>query len=165
MSVHTYTLLCDLKVITTGVLSYLVLDKHLNRQAAISLALLFMGISVGQYATVAADKAQPAAAAVEAVVNSASWLHGILLMVLVAILSAVAAVYTEWVMNHHSTYCNESINLQNMRLYASGTLLNALFCISRSNSAAVLTSFSDMKLAHWLIVAVYAFMGLVTVSV
>lgn len=156
MSAHAYTMLSNFKVITTGVLSYLVLDKHVNKQAALSLALLFIGICVGQYATlnVSAEDTHQAGPA-------SSWVHGALIMILVGILSAVASVYTEWVMNHNSLYRHESLNLQNMRLYTSGTVLNGLFCISTSTAA--LTPFADMQLIHWIIVLVYACMGLVTV--
>lgn len=155
MSAHTYTLLSDLKVITTCALSYLLLDKHLNRQAVTSLVLLFTGICIGQYATSTAEEASSAAAA------NANWIQGVLIMVLVAVLSAVAAVYTEWVMNYSSTYGQESLNLQNMRLYASGTMLNGLFCILHSQTS--LSTFDDLRLSHWVNVAGLAFMGLVTV--
>jgi hypothetical protein len=156
MSAHTYTLLSDLKVITTCVLSYLVLDKHLNRQAITSLAVLFAGICLGQYATSSPE------VTVNSTVINANWVHGVAIMSFVAILSAVAAVYTEWMMNYSSVYGQESINLQNMRLYASGTLLNGLFCVLHSKTS--LTSFNDMRLLHWVNVAGLAFMGLVTVS-
>jgi drug/metabolite transporter (DMT)-like permease len=156
MSAHTYTLLTDLKVISTCALSYLLLDKHLNRQAVTSLVLLFTGICIGQYATSTADEAASATAA------AGSWLQGVLIMVLVAVLSAVAAVYTEWIMNYSPTYGQESLNLQNMRLYASGTLLNGLFCILHSKTS--ISTFDDLRASHWVNVVGLAFMGLVTVS-
>lgn len=144
MSAHTYTLLSDLKVITTCALSYLLLDRHLNRQAVTSLVLLFTGICVGQYATSTAEESSAAAAASAA---GASQLQGVLIMVLVAVLSAVAAVYTEWIMNYSSTYGQESLNLQNMRLYASGTLLNGLHCMLHAKTS--LSTFDDMRASHW----------------
>lgn len=164
MSAHTYTLLSDLKVITTGVLGYLVLDKRLNRQAIVSLCLLFMGISIGHFATLEGEGPPSAKVATAAASNSAQhiWLLGLLTMVLIAVLSAIAAVYTEWVMNFSSDYRHESLNLQNMRLYVSGTLLNGLYCLFHSKAA--LTSFSDMRPAHWVLVVMYAIMGLLTVS-
>jgi drug/metabolite transporter (DMT)-like permease len=140
MSAHTYTLLSDLKVITTCALSYLLLDRHLNRQAVTSLVLLFTGICIGQYATSTAEESSAAA-------GGASQLQGVLIMVLVAVLSAVAAVYTEWIMNYSSTYGQESLNLQNMRLYASGTLLNALHCMLHAKTS--LSTFDDMRASHW----------------
>jgi drug/metabolite transporter (DMT)-like permease len=156
MSAHTYTLLSDLKVITTCVLSYLLLDKALNRQAVSSLFLLFTGICIGQYATSTADETA------SALPVDASWWHGVALMAFVAVLSAVAAVYTEWVMNYSATYGQESLNLQNMRLYASGTLLNGLFCMLHTKTS--LSTFDDMRASHWVCVVGLAFMGLVTVS-
>lgn len=164
MAAHTYTLLSDLKIITTGVLSYLLLNRQLNRRAAASLVLLFAGICLGQYGT-SNDNSNTAAASTPVAAAAAGgplgWLHGVLVMALVAVLSALAAVYTEWVMNHSTAYKHESINLQNMRLYASGTLFNGLYSITRT--AAALSSFGDMRPTHWLIVLGLAFMGLVTV--
>jgi len=166
MSAHTYTLLSDLKVITTGVLGYLILDKHLNRQAIVSLCLLFTGISIGHFATLTSEgEGPPSAKVAEAAASTSAqhiWLLGLLTMVLIAVLSAIAAVYTEWVMNFSSDYRHESLNLQNMRLYVSGTLLNGLYCLFHSKAA--LTSFSDMRPAHWVLVVMYAIMGLLTVS-
>ena len=120
MSAHTYTLMCDLKVITTGVLSYLVLDRHLNRQAVVSLVVLFTGICIGQYATTTTSDSSAAQAGA-----ASSWgdlqqvLPGLLVMVTIALMSAVASVYTEWVMNF-SSFRHESINLHNARMYVAG---------------------------------------------
>jgi hypothetical protein len=156
MAAHTFTLLSDLKVITTCVLSYLVLDKHLNRQAIMSLGVLFLGICIGQYAT-----SSPEVTIDNAVIN-ANWVHGVMIMSFVAVLSAVAAVYTEWLMTYSNTYAHESLNVQNMRMYASGTVVNGLFCVLHSKTS--LTTFNDMRFLHWLNVVGLACMGLVTVS-
>jgi hypothetical protein len=110
MPPHTYTLLSDLKIITTGVLSYLMLNRQLNKRAAASLVLLFTGICLGQYGT-STDSSSTAASSTAAA-GPLGWVHGVLVMSLVAVLSAVAAVYTEWVMNFSATYKHESINLQ-----------------------------------------------------
>ncbi|WIA14349.1 hypothetical protein OEZ85_002878 [Tetradesmus obliquus] len=189
MSAHTYTLLGDLKVITTCVLSYLVLDKHLNRQAVLSLLLLFAGICIGQYATMGGSPLPPVpAAAVTAASNASAaavetaavgrgitdfsgggaggtslycpqWLPGLLVMLVVSKLSAIASVWTEWTMNH-SSYKHESINLQNARLYVAGTLLNGLYFLQSGGS---LEGFgSNMRPVHWVIVLSCALMGHVT---
>jgi drug/metabolite transporter (DMT)-like permease len=158
MSAHTYTLLSDLKVISTCVLSYLVLDKRLNQQAVVSLALLFIGICTGQYATLTADDSAAADRPADHLL-----LQGVMLMAVVAVLSAVAAVYTEWAMNFSPSYRQESLHLQNMRLYASGTLLNGLYCLLSSSASLVVMD--DMRLSHWANVVCLAFMGLATVRV
>lgn len=188
MSAHTYTLLGDLKVITTCVLSYLVLDKHLNRQAVLSLLLLFAGICIGQYATMGGGPPAPAATTAAAASNATSsaaaaavpaaaaaavpgsisggtmycpqWLPGLLVMLVVSKLSAVASVWTEWTMNH-SNYRHESINLQNARLYVAGTLLNGLYFLQSGGSVEGFGS--NMRPVHWVIVLSCALMGLVTV--
>lgn len=109
MPPHTYTLLSDLKIITTGVLSYLMLNRQLNKRAAASLVLLFTGICLGQYGT-STDSSSTAASSTAAA-GPLGWVHGVLVMSLVAVLSAVAAVYTEWVMNFSATYKHESITV------------------------------------------------------
>lgn len=165
MSAHTYTLMCDLKVITTGVLSYMVLDRHLNRQAVVSLGVLFAGICIGQYATTATESSPKAAAAAAAAASGASELQqllpGLLVMATIAMLSAVASVYTEWVMNF-SSFRHESINLHNARMYVAGTLLNGLYYWQSGGSFG--DFFAGMRSSHWAIVLMLAMMGLVTVS-
>lgn len=82
-------------------------------------------------------------------------------MVLISLISAVASVQTEWVMNH-SQYRHESLNLQNMRLYSIGMALNAAYYWQ---SGGRLDGFlSDMRAPHWAVVLVLALMGLITVS-
>jgi drug/metabolite transporter (DMT)-like permease len=112
MSAHTYTLLCDLKVLTTGLANYLVLQKSLSRQSVMSLCVLFAGIAIGELSTLesgsgGAQQQQPFSRAAVA-----QLLPGVAVMVLVALLSATASVYTEWVMNHAPRYRHETIHLQ-----------------------------------------------------
>lgn len=81
-------------------------------------------------------------------------------MLVVATLSGVASVYTEWVMCH-SRYAHESLHRQNMRLYAVGVALNgALFLHQQRGASALL---APMRGSHWVIVLLLAFTGLVTV--
>lgn len=67
------------------------------------------------------------------------------------------------VFNHAQHYKHESINLQNMRLYASGTVLNAIYC-RMTAGPGVLSGMGDMRPGHYVIVLGLACMGLVTVS-
>lgn len=178
MSAHLYTLLCDLKVLTTGLLNYLVLHKRLNRQGVLSLTLLFAGISLGQIATmeVTAPPSGPAAGSAAGPVpgpgpvsiwasiaaSRHQWLPGLVVMVLIALLSAAASVYTEWIMNFSTSFRHEPLSLQNMRLYAVGVLLN---CVYYVQSGGLRESFmEDMRPSHWVIAAILACMGLVTVG-
>lgn len=92
MSAHVYTLLGDLRVITTGILNYLVLDKQLSSSSVVSLCLLIAGIPVGQI-TAMDTTIDPTPGT-----DSYSWLTCLGLMLAIAMLSAVASVYTEWVM-------------------------------------------------------------------
>lgn len=94
MPTHTYTMLSDLKIITTGIGGYLLLGQPLTGRAAASLVLLFLGICLGQLGTISGDHSAAAAASTAA--TSVPWVHAVLVMCLVAVLSAVASVYTEW---------------------------------------------------------------------
>lgn len=176
MPAYTYTIMCNLKIITTGVLGYVVLDKHLTWRAVASLAVLFGGVCVGQYSPAPLQQQQggspsPAAApspAADVVADSSGdalfqqLTSGVVVMVVIAVLSAVAAVYSEWVMNF-SSFKHESLNLQNLRLYVAGTLLNGLYYLQSGGSFS--SFLVGMKLSHWAVVLVLAVMGLVTVSV
>lgn len=168
---HTYTLLCDLKIITTVGLSWLALDRRVNRQAVASLAALLTGICIGQAATMTAGdgdhRRDGAPAALAAARFARPQLAGLLVMLLIALLSAVASVYTEWLMCH-SRYQHESLHRQNIRLYSVGVVLNGLlFAVQHHGSAgsAGAPVFADMRASHWVVVLLLAFMGLVTVRV
>lgn len=81
-----------------------------------------------------------------------------------ALLSAVAAVYTEWVMKHNA----DSLYWQNMQLYAFGVLFNgaALLLSSGPGSGAGAEAWSPTTLFRgysamtWLVVCNLAFSGL-----
>lgn len=156
MSAHLYTLLCDLKVISTGLVNYLVLDRRINRHAVVSLFVLFLGICIGQWSTMRATAGSISAMAATAHFKAA----GFLLMVLISLISATASNYTEWVMNF-SQYRHESLNLQNMRLYSIGMALNAAYYLQ--SGGRLEGFFSDVMAPHWAIVMVLALMGLITV--
>lgn len=157
MSAHLYTLLCDLKIISTGILNYLILDKRLNRHAVLSLVALFLGICVGQYSTMRAT-----AGSLKTLTAASHFkVGGFLLMALISLISGIASVYTEWVMNH-SQYRHESLNLQNMRLYSIGMALNAAYYWQ--NGGRLEGFLSDMSGPYWAVVLILALMGLITVG-
>lgn len=156
MSAHLYSLLCDLKIVSTGLLNYFVLDKQLNQHAITSLLGLFLGICISQYSTMRA-----AVGSLSALLSSRFTAAGFLLMVLISIISATASVYTEWVMNY-SQYRHESLNRQNMKLYSIGMMLNAAYYWQ--SGGQLKGFFSDVRGPHWAVVLVLALMGLITVS-
>jgi drug/metabolite transporter (DMT)-like permease len=96
MPTHTYTMLSDLKIITTGIGGYLLLGQQLTGRAVASLVLLFLGICLGQLGTISGGGASAAAGASATAAASVPWVHAVLVMCLVAVLSALASVYTEW---------------------------------------------------------------------
>lgn len=158
MSGHIYTLLCDLKVPVTGALTFWALRPHhqANRQSLSSLLGLFLGVCLGSYATMRAT----AGSLSDIAAASSAKAAGLLLMLLISLLSATASVFTEWVMNH-SQYCHESLNLQNIKLYSIGIVLNAAYYLQSDGQLSGF--FGDVCAPHWAVVLVLALMGLVTV--
>lgn len=158
ISGHTYTLLCDLKVPVTGALTFWALRPHhqATRESLSSLLGLFLGVCLGSYATMRATAGPLSDIAAASSVNAA----GFLLMLLISLLSATASVFTEWVMNH-SQYCHESLNLQNIRLYSIGMVLNAAYYLQSDGQLSGF--FADVRAPHWAVVLLLALMGLVTV--
>jgi probable UDP-sugar transporter A4 len=158
---YSYMLLTNLKIITTGLLNIAVLKKSLSIEQQVSLVLLFLGLSAGN-STVSSNSSSP-----NLTLNIP---QGILVMLIVALCSATATVYTEWVMNH-STFKDESIHLQNARLYTFGIILNAVYylqdTVRRSGTLAAVFSgfFSHMRAIHWAVVLGLGLMGLVVSAI
>jgi hypothetical protein len=91
---------------------------------------------------------------------------GVLVMLAVAACSALATVYTEWVMNH-SCYSSESIHQQNTKLYAAGIVLNGGYLLvhGAATSQRGQALWSHMYPLHWGIVAALAAMGLLVSAI
>lgn len=157
LSGHQYILLSDLKVLATCLLSCFVLRQQLSRTTVLSIGGLFLGVCTGQYSTMRAT-----AGSLWTLAAGADFLTaGFLLMLVISAVSAVSSVYTEWLMNY-SRFRHESLNVQNMRLYAVGVLLNAAYYW---HSGGQLEGFLlDVRGLHWLVVLLLALMGLFTVS-
>lgn len=109
----TYQILGNLKIVTTGVLFRLLLQRRLSTLQWIALALLMIGATTSQLKTGSgADSGSILSAPIE----------GYLFGALSACLSALAAVYTEWIMKRN----NDSLYWQNIQLYSFGVLFNGL---------------------------------------
>jgi hypothetical protein len=90
---------------------------------------------------------------------------GVLVMLGVAACSALATVYTEWVMNH-SCYSSESIHQQNAKLYAAGIVLNGgYFLVHGAAQGRGQGLWTHMYPLHWGIVVVLATMGLLVSAI
>jgi hypothetical protein len=90
---------------------------------------------------------------------------GVLVMLAVALCSALATVYTEWVMNY-SCYNSESIHKQNAKMYMAGIVLNGGFFLAHSfTNGEGHALWSPMYAMHWGIVVVLATMGLLVSAI
>ncbi|WZN66443.1 CMP-sialic acid transporter [Chloropicon roscoffensis] len=104
----TYQILGNLKIITTGFLFWIALKRHLSRNQWLALSLLTLGAAVSQ---------------VSGCGNSmlSAPVLGYLFACLSAVLSALAGVYTEFLLKKN----NDTLYWQNVQLYGFGTLFNA----------------------------------------
>ncbi|KAF9107469.1 hypothetical protein BGX27_008732 [Mortierella sp. AM989] len=155
MPAPTYVVLSNLKILTTGLFSYLFLNRILTTPQWISLGILFLSTAISQ---IDLEKGLSLSISVQA----------FLLMVLFCSLSAAASVFSEYVMKER--FANESIHLQNMKLYMFGILFNGItYMLTPSASEAVTgvppSFFSDMAPIHFMIIVAYASLGLVTSAI
>ncbi|RIA93645.1 nucleotide-sugar transporter-domain-containing protein [Glomus cerebriforme] len=150
MNPPTFTVLSNLKILTTGLFSYIFLNRILSTTQWISLILLFIGTTVAQI--------QFSSEGAYEFTSS----FGLLLIFLFASISAGASVYTEYVMK--DKFGNESIHLQNIKLYLFGVLLNGLvyFTLSyQSDDGFFLTLYP----IHYAIVISVCSLGLITSAI
>lgn len=140
----TYQILGNLKIITTGLLLWLVLGRRMSPLQWIALSLLAVGATTSQISTDCES---------ETVMRAP--LIGYLFGLLSACLSALAAVYTEWVLKRNG----DSLYWQNMQLYGFGVLFNGAGLVAGS-AGSVLHPLKGYSVATWLVVANLAFSGL-----
>ncbi|GBG59137.1 hypothetical protein CBR_g32154 [Chara braunii] len=108
-----YQILGNLKIVTTGFLFRVFLRRHLSRTQWLALLLLTCGATTSQI--------QGCTAGCTAAALSGP-LPGYMLGVLSAWLSAMAGVYTEFLMKKD----NDALYWQNVQLYAFGVFFNGL---------------------------------------
>jgi probable UDP-sugar transporter A4 len=153
---YTYMLLTSLKILTTALLSYTFLGKEIPTHQQVSYVLMLLAVNLGTAKSSSVSHSPYLSYNIPA---------GLFIMLAVAACSALATVYTEWVMNY-SCYRQESINLQNARLYVAGVVLNGGFYVYQtvvkqvSGSSSTGGAWSDIRLLHWGIIISLAFMGL-----
>ncbi|KDD75163.1 nucleotide-sugar transporter [Helicosporidium sp. ATCC 50920] len=145
----TYQILGNLKILSTGALLQLCLNRRLSLLQWIALGLLTAGAATSQINT---------DCSAETVMQAP--LMGYLLGALSALLSGVAAVYTEWVMKSNQ----DSLYWQNMQLYGFGVLFNGGAMIFKGGGLSLLLRPAALLRGYdgvtWLVVANLAFSGL-----
>ncbi|CAB4419804.1 unnamed protein product [Rhizophagus irregularis] len=150
MNPPTFTVLSNLKILTTGLFSYIFLNRILSTTQWISLVLLFIGTTIAQIQFSSEGSFEFTSP------------FGFLLILIFSSISAGASVYTEYVMK--DKFGNESINLQNIKLYLFGVLLNGLvyFTLSyRSDDGFFLTLYP----IHYAIIISVCSLGLITSAI
>ncbi|KAF9184258.1 hypothetical protein BGZ51_003456 [Haplosporangium sp. Z 767] len=155
MPAPTYVVLSNLKILTTGLFSFLFLHRILTTVQWVSLGILFLSTAVSQ---VDLEKGLSLSISIQA----------FLLMILFCSLSAAASVFSEYVMKER--FAKESIHLQNMKLYMFGILFNGITFLltpvaTTTDPAQQSGFFSDMVPIHFFIIMAYASLGLVTSAI
>ncbi|XP_027352100.1 CMP-sialic acid transporter 1 [Abrus precatorius] len=107
----TYQIMGNLKIVTTGILFRLFLGRRLSNLQWMAIVLLAVGTTTSQVRGCG-----------EASCNSlfSAPIQGYMLGVLSACLSALAGIYTEFLMKKN----NDSLYWQNIQLYTFGTIFN-----------------------------------------
>jgi UDP-galactose transporter len=109
-----FQLLGNLKILTTTLLFRLIMKKPLSDLAYVSLLLLTIGLTVTQ---------------LKSDTQLALTLDAVLTQTVIATLSALAAIVTEWLMKSNPRRQLESLHIQNIWLYVYGILFNLLALI------------------------------------
>ncbi|CAM6084893.1 unnamed protein product [Calypogeia fissa] len=109
----TYQILGNLKIVTTGILFRFFLKKKLSKLQWMAIVLLTVGTTTSQLRGCGQTNCERLLA---------SPIEGYLLALLSACLSAVAGVYTEFLMKKN----DDSLHWQNFQLYAFGVLFNGM---------------------------------------
>ena len=140
----TYQILGNLKIVTTGVLFYLFLNKPLTKVQWMAIVLLTVGATMSQ---------------VKGCGDSVfSWpIQGYLFGILSAFLSAFAGIYTEFLLKKN----NDNLYWQNVQLYGFGALINMLRLMFDFGIFGWLGELTrGFNYVVWLIIANFAFAGL-----
>lgn len=140
----TYQILGNLKIVTTGVLFYLFLNKPLSKPQWMAIVLLTVGATMSQ---------------VKGCGDSVfSWpIQGYLFGILSAFLSAFAGIYTEFLLKKN----NDNLYWQNVQLYGFGALFNMLRLMYDFGPLSFLSELTrGFNYVVWLIIANFAFAGL-----
>jgi UDP-sugar transporter A1/2/3 len=106
-----FQLLGNMKILTTTLLFRLIMKKPLSDLAYVSLVLLTIGLTVTQ---------------LKSDTQASITAHAIVTQTVIALLSALAAIVTEYLMKSNPRRVSESLHIQNIWLYIYGILFNLL---------------------------------------
>lgn len=153
MDPATEQVLVQLKVLTTGIVWWLVFRQPLGIRKWISLVLLFVGALL---AALPSNSTSKRTMYIEP--------FGFLLVFLYVWISASAGVYNEWL--YKGVGKGDSIHTCNIRLYAIGCVFNFCAYLVNSPSDSPLTGILNGYNRYvWALVATYSLMGLLLAQV
>eukprot|EP01116_Phalansterium_solitarium_P021285 TRINITY_DN6553_c0_g1_i2.p1 TRINITY_DN6553_c0_g1~~TRINITY_DN6553_c0_g1_i2.p1 ORF type:complete len:352 (+),score=160.15 TRINITY_DN6553_c0_g1_i2:126-1181(+) len=140
----TYVVFMNLKIISTGVLFRVFLQRPLSGIQWASLCVMTIGAAVSQLPT-------------DGSTSFSINFTGLVLMTAQVTLSGVSATYLEWIVKREF---KESINFQNMKMYIFGCLLSVVTMFGFDRSGFDI--FAGHSRVSVLIILILAFQGLVT---
>lgn len=154
MDPATEQVLVQCKILTTGIVWWLVFREPLGARKWLSLVLLFIG------AVLAGTKS-------EALLDAARTMYidatGVFLVFLYVWVSASAGVYNEWLVKGYSK--GESIHVCNARIYAIGVLVNGTAHILGGEALTPGEFFKGYNVYVWGLVATYTMLGVLLAQV
>ncbi|CAG8521776.1 11223_t:CDS:2 [Funneliformis caledonium] len=151
MNPPTFTILSNLKILTTGLFSYVFLNRILSTTQWVSLILLFVGTTIAQIQFSSEGEFEFTSSSL-----------GFPLIIIFSSISAGASVYTEYVMK--DKFGQESIHLQNVKLYLFGVLLNGSVYFTHSFPTDE-GFFTTLYPIHYAIVITACSLGLITSAI
>merc|ERR1719291_1208222 len=157
MDPATEQVLVQGKILTTGIVWWLVFRVHTPVRKWAALALLFLGTVLAGWPT----SGDSAPADKKSMYIDAT---GVFLVFVYIWISASAGVYNEWLYKYIDR--DESIHVSNIRLYAIGCVVNLSgFMASASPSQSMGGIFTGFNRYTWGLVATYALMGMIVAQV
>lgn len=160
MDPATEQVLVQSKIITTGIVWWLVFRQPLGLRKWVALCVLFMGtVLAGNPTSGSEANTESKAMFIEP--------FGVVLVTAYVFISAVAGVYNEWLFKGPGK--NESLHASNIRLYTIGILFNISMFASMSAETSVPNGWSGpfrgYNVYTWALVLTYTFMGLIVSQV
>ena len=151
MDPASYQILSNFKILTTAILYRLIIKQKLTRRQYFALALLFLAGLTYSFGTI--NKSSSSLS------NSSMYIRplGIPMIIIYCTLSGFAGVYNEWIFKRNYS---ESIHLQNLFLYAYGTICNLIPMISLVLGNFPSNFLHGFSLYTWLIVLTQVLNGL-----
>lgn len=135
----TYQIMGNLKIVTTGILFRMFLKRRLSNLQWMAIVLLTVGTTTSQIKGCGEMNCGS--------LFSARF-EGYLLGILSAFLSALAGIYTEFLMKKN----NESLYWQNTQLYAFGVIFNVLRLVLAGGWQKLWGLFNGYNIVTWLVV-------------